>query len=62
MNSLTKEEKKWLAGVQRALNNSGSGRLGFYTIGDHDIMVYNKEFGDEIDKYQDSGTMDMGNV
>lgn len=59
-NILTKEEKAWLAGVQRAFNKGGSGRLGFYTIGDTDIMVYNKELEDEIDEYQDGGAFDFG--
>lgn len=59
-NILTKEEKAWLAGVQRALNKGGSGRLGFYTIGDTDIMVYNKELEDEIDEHQDGGAFDLG--
>lgn len=59
-NALTKEERRWLAGVQRALNKSGSGRLGFYTIGDNDIIIYNKEFEDEMDEYQDGGAIDIG--
>ncbi len=56
---LTKEQKKWLAGVQRALNKSGGEGLGFYTIGDSDICVYNKDYEDEIDEYQDGGAIDI---
>lgn len=57
---LTKEQKKWLAEVQRALNKSGSEGLGFYTTGDSDIYVYNKDYEDEIADHQDSGAIDIG--
>lgn len=57
---LTEKQKKWLSGVQRALNKSGSEGLGFYTVGDSDICVYNKDYEDEICDHQDSGAIDIG--
>ena len=46
----TKEEKKWIKRVQRALNACPSDRLGFYTIGDPEIAIYDRhkleEFGE----------------
>lgn len=58
---LTKEEELWIRKVQKLLNNCPP-RLGFYTIGDPDIGIFDRTkehlFDDridmvhEIDKYE----------
>ncbi len=40
MSIVTKEEKKWLKKLEKLLMNPPSDRIGFYTIGDNDIMAY----------------------
>jgi hypothetical protein len=42
MSKLTEAELKWKIRVQKALNACPSDRIGFYTIGDHDIRLYDK--------------------
>lgn len=37
---LTPEETKWLKKLQKLLNECPSERLGFYTVGDADLTVY----------------------
>lgn len=53
MSELTKEEAAWIKKVQRVLNSCPSDRLGFYTIGDKDVQVYDKEKSVDIDKLYD---------
>jgi hypothetical protein len=43
MSELTSDENKWLKKLQRVLNECPSKRLGFYTIGDHDVFVFDKD-------------------
>lgn len=43
MNELTADEKKWLKKLQRVLDECPSKRLGFYTIGDPDVFVFDKD-------------------
>lgn len=50
---LTPEELKWLKGLQRQLDKCPSDRLGFYTIGDDRIGIYNLEFSDQISNIKD---------
>lgn len=52
MAELTKEERKWLNDVQKVLNRCPSKRLGFYTIGDPTIYVYDRSKDQEIDAHQ----------
>ena len=40
---LTKEERRWVKRVQKVLNACPSDRIGFYTVGDPDIALYDKE-------------------
>ena len=42
---LTKAEEKWVRRIQKALNECPSDRLGFYTIGDRDVFIYDKSKG-----------------
>lgn len=48
MQELTVKEQKWVDGLQKYLDKCPSDRLGFYTIGDNTIFLYNLEFEDEI--------------
>lgn len=52
---LTKEEQKWLEDVQVLLMNCPSRRMGFYTIGDAMISVYDftkeKKINDIMDQH-----------
>lgn len=42
MMNLTPKERKWINDVQALLHACPSERLGFFTIGDHDITVYDR--------------------
>jgi hypothetical protein len=53
---LTKVEKSWLRKVQNLLNKCPSDRIGFYTIGDKDLTVYDYSKEAEITEYNDNGT------
>lgn len=53
MAKLTKAEKKWLEELRDVLNRCPSNRLGFYTIGDPRIYVYDRSKDEKIDAHQD---------
>jgi hypothetical protein len=55
LSKLTKEEKAWVQKVQRLLSNPPSDRLGFYTTGDNNVTIYNKDLESEIDALYDKG-------
>lgn len=42
MTKLTKAEKDWIAKVQAVLDECPSDRLGFYTIGDSNVTIYDR--------------------
>ena len=50
---LTKEEAAWLKKLQTLLDKCPSERLGFYTIGDSEVNVYDRSKDAEIDAYQE---------
>ena len=54
MGNLTPEEIKWLRRVQRALDACPSQRIGFYTIGDKDVSLYDKSKDDEVNEFMDA--------
>lgn len=57
MPKLTKEEKKWLKDLQSIVDRCPSPKkIGFYTIGDRHIYLYDLRREDEIFKALDSGT------
>ncbi|WP_435331596.1 hypothetical protein [Morganella morganii] len=60
MSKLTKEEIKWVEKVQKALNECPSKRIGFFTIGDSDVTLYDTEKMDEIMSYFDAGKSEYG--
>lgn len=49
MSRLTKAEKAWLEKLQTVLNECPSDRLGFYTIGDANVTVYDRSKEKAID-------------
>lgn len=52
---LTAAEKKWLTSLQEVLDACPSKRLGFYTIGDPTVEVYDKRRDAKIDATLESG-------
>lgn len=56
---LTKEEKAWVKRVQKALDSCPSKRLGFATIGDHDITIFDRTRYDDICNAVDNGHGDF---
>nr|WP_250808609.1 hypothetical protein [Neorhizobium tomejilense] len=56
---LTKEEKKWLADFKALMKACPSKRLGFYTIGDRDLTVYDYTKEKKISEFMDkNGSLD----
>ncbi|WP_263064758.1 hypothetical protein [Dickeya dadantii] len=53
MAKLTKKERAWLDELQAVLNRCPSTRLGFFTIGDPVLVVYDRTKDLEIDKFMD---------
>ncbi len=47
---ITVAEARWIKQVNAVLAKCPSTRLGFFTIGDPDITVYDKTFDPEIDE------------
>lgn len=58
MVKLTAEERKWLKKVQKALNECPSDRIGFFTIGDPQVVIYDRSKEKEIDAIMDSSNSD----
>ncbi len=52
---LTSDEKKWLSDMQNLLDRCPSKRLGFYTIGDPAIAVYDLTKEAKIHEMLDNG-------
>ncbi|AWK42638.1 hypothetical protein [Photorhabdus laumondii] len=50
MSKLNSEEKIWLNKLQKILDECPSERLGFYTIGDNDLSVYDLTKTKEINE------------
>ncbi|HGM6992112.1 TPA: hypothetical protein ACKP7H_002364 [Serratia marcescens] len=55
MAELTAAELKWLNDVQKVLNRCPSKRLGFATMGDRNIAVYDTAFSQAIEDHIFSG-------
>ncbi|WP_439076075.1 hypothetical protein [Serratia sarumanii] len=58
MAKLNKKERAWLDELQEVLNRCPSERLGFYTIGDPQIVVYDRSKESEIDWVMDTTEKD----
>jgi hypothetical protein len=50
---LTKAEKAWLNKIEKLLMNPPTNRIGFYTIGDNDLLTYDRTRENEIAKAMD---------
>ncbi|HGW6120853.1 hypothetical protein ACUND9_11355 [Serratia sp. IR-2025] len=59
MAKLTKAEKKWLDELQEVLNRCPSKNLGFYTIGDPRLHVYDLRKEQQIDDHMDRHNHDF---
>ncbi|WP_028113428.1 hypothetical protein [Ferrimonas kyonanensis] len=59
MPKLTKAEAAWLKKVQKVLNECPSQRLGFFTIGDDSLMLYDKGREGEINQWMDRHPQDF---
>ncbi len=57
---LTDIERKWLNKLQKVLNECPSDRLGFYTIGDPMVTVYDRTKEAAIINRQDKSCDDFG--
>lgn len=53
--NLNAAEKKWIAELQAVLDACPSKRLGFYTIGDPTIYIYDLRKEKQINDEQDRG-------
>ncbi|WP_199634929.1 hypothetical protein JEM67_16170 [Serratia sp. PAMC26656] len=60
MAKLTKKEQAWLDELQEVLNRCPSKRLGFYTMGDNDVFVYDVKKETEISRIMDRDNDDFG--
>ena len=54
MSKLTKSEKAWIEKLQAVLNECPSQRLGFYTIGDANVSIYDRNKEDKIYQLTDN--------
>lgn len=52
---LNKAEREWLAEMQHLLDTCPSKRLGFYTIGDAAVALYDRRKEEEIGELQNRG-------
>lgn len=48
MSKLTKDEQAWVEDVQAALDRCPSKRLGFYTIGDPNVILWDRDKTDDV--------------
>ncbi|MBH3027187.1 hypothetical protein I5Q96_11155 [Serratia marcescens] len=59
MAKLNKKERVWLDELQEVLNRCPSERLGFFTVGDPKIHIYDRSKERLIDDYMDSNGLDF---
>lgn len=56
MSQLTREEKSWLKRLQKVMDECPSpDRIGFYTVGDPDVSLYDRSLQEEINNRLDRG-------
>lgn len=51
---LSKREIRWLIRLQKVLDACPNKRIGFYTIGDSSIHIYDRRFDDQINEKMDT--------
>jgi hypothetical protein len=59
---LTKAEQSWIEQVQALLDVCPSKRLGFYTIGDSDVSIYDATKDAKIDDIMMTSNKDYGHA
>ncbi|CAI2786454.1 Uncharacterised protein [Serratia ficaria] len=59
MAKLNKKEKAWLGELQEVLNRCPSKNLGFYTIGDPVLYVYDRRKEQHLNDYMDRHGLDF---
>lgn len=57
---LTKKERNWIEDLQTVLDSCPSERIGFYTIGDSCLFLYDRRKEDKIGEIQDNSNRDFG--
>lgn len=57
---LTQMERRWLRALNKLLGECPSDRLGFYTIGDRNISVYDKRVESDINDMMEHSSKDFG--
>jgi hypothetical protein len=60
MSELTPEEAAWVKKMNALLKKCPSDRLGFYTIGDPRVEIYDRSFEGEIDDIMMNSNKDFG--
>lgn len=55
MNGLTATELSWLRKLQKVMKQCPSRRIGFFSIGDADVTLYDKTYDSEIMHEQGKG-------
>ncbi|MCW2485971.1 hypothetical protein J5069_08690 [Candidatus Symbiopectobacterium sp. NZEC127] len=60
MAELTKEEKAWVKKVNALLAKCPSDRIGFYTVGDTTVFLFDVTRIDDVTNAMDSGSKDFG--
>lgn len=59
MAKLNKKERAWLDELQEVLNRCPSKNLGFYTVGDPMLHVYDRRKERQLDDYMDRHGLDF---
>lgn len=59
MSKLTKKELAWIKKVQKVLDECPSERLGFYTIGDRDVFLYDLSKENEVSEWMNKNKGDF---
>ncbi|GLY59706.1 hypothetical protein Pcaca05_05640 [Pectobacterium carotovorum subsp. carotovorum] len=58
MSELTKEERAWVKKVNALLEKCPSSRIGFYTIGDATVFLFDETYQNEISNFMDNSNAD----
>lgn len=59
---MTPEERKWIKKLQKVLDQCPSDRIGFYTVGDPHVTVYDRSKEGAINQTLDSGSGEFANA
>lgn len=56
---LTEAESRWVKRLQKVLRECPSDRLGFYTVGDREVFLYNRDKEAEVDAHFNNHNVDF---